>query len=44
LKAIDSELLDSLDQKFYGIIHSENGGFEAAADNYAAKVAKSARS
>ena len=44
LKAIDSELLDSLDQKFYGIIHSENGGFEAAADNYAAKVDKSARS
>jgi len=44
LKAIDSELLDSLDQRFYGIIHSENGGFEAAADNYAAKVAKSARS
>lgn len=41
LKAVDSGLLDSLDQKFYGIIHSENGGFEAAADNYASQVGKS---
>jgi hypothetical protein len=37
LEAIDSDLLDSLDQKFFGIIQSENGGFGAAADNYAAK-------
>lgn len=41
LEAIDSKLLDSLDQKFYGIIGSENGGFETAADSYAARVCKS---
>jgi len=44
LESIDSELLDSLDQKFYGIIHSENGGFETAADSYAAGAGKSSRS
>ena len=44
LEAIDLALLKSLNQKFYGIIGSENGGFEAAADNYAAKVGKSAQS
>lgn len=44
LGAIDSELLNSLDQRFYGNVDSENGGFEAAADSYAAKVGKSARS
>jgi hypothetical protein len=44
LEAIDSELLDSLDQKFYGIIRSENGEFEAAADSYATRVGKLAQS
>jgi hypothetical protein len=44
LEAIDSKLLDSLDQKFYGIIHSENAGFDAAADSYATRVGKSDRS
>jgi hypothetical protein len=41
LEAIDSELLDTLDQRFYGIIQSENAGFEAAADSYARRVGKS---
>jgi len=44
LGAVDSEVLDSLNQRFYGIIRSENGGFDAAADNYAARVGKSAAS
>jgi Domain of unknown function (DUF4375) len=41
LEAIDSQLLDSLNEKFYGIIGSENGGFESAANNYAVKVVSS---
>jgi Domain of unknown function (DUF4375) len=41
LAAIDSALLDSLDQKFYAILDKESGGFEAAADAYAAKVRES---
>ena len=44
LGAIDSELLDSLDQKFYAIIDSEAGGFKTAADTYAARVRKSGQS
>jgi hypothetical protein len=41
LEKIGAALLDSLDQRFYGIIDSENGGFAVAADNYAATAKKS---
>jgi hypothetical protein len=39
LHSISEDHFEELNRRFFGLIHKENGGFEAAADSYASRIA-----